>query len=260
VEKASGAKGSGRSRSRRLRMAVIVASFLLIFAIGLVVWSSSGGAPGSGQRPGSEVPKAAILDGLYSSSPNVVFLDNLSDCLVADGFRVDVFKGENVTIDLLRNISGYDVLVLRLHSAINIDGRLYIFSGEPYSPSKYWYDVLSGSVKKAEDFEGNFFFAISLQLLGSNKQDSLKGSTIMLMGCNGTDDSWGVKKLLDKGVSAFFGWNGYVDLSHSDQATLALMRALYVEKLGPRDADQEAMAAVGPDPSYKTVLQCRVPE
>jgi hypothetical protein len=260
VEKADVRDSFVRSGSVRLRIAVIVLSFLLIFGMDFAVWRGSNGASaGSGEQRGVGVPRAVILDGLYGSSPNEVFLDNVSRCLTRAGFRVDVFRGENVTVDLLRGLGGYGVVVLRVHSAINLDGRLYVFSGEPFSSSKYWFDVVSGTVKKAEDFEGNFYFAISIELLGSSVKDGLKGSSIVLMGCNGTDDSLGVKKLFERGVRVFFGWNGFVNLSHSDLATSVLMRALYVEGLGPMDADREAMSAVGPDPSYETVLQCRIP-
>jgi hypothetical protein len=58
-------------------------------------------------------------------------------------------------------------------------------------------------------------------------------------------------------VSTYIGWNGYVDLSHSDQATLTLVRDLYVEKMTVKDSVEEAMREVGPDPLYKSVLDYR---
>jgi hypothetical protein len=252
-------KSFGKLRSKRLRTTVIVASFLLILTIGLFVWNSSNRTPpDSGQQPGLEAPKAAILDGLYSESPNLGFSQILTNYLSAAGYTVDNFRGENVTIDLIRNVAGYKVMVLRLHSAIHSDRNLYIFSGEPYTESKYTMEQLAGIVRKANTTEGKLYFAINIAFLGSSKPDSLKGSTVILMGCHGVSDQYSVDKLLESGVKTYFGWTGYVDLSHTDEATLALVKALCLERLSPEQAVQKAMAEVGPDPVYETVYECRV--
>lgn len=138
------------------------------------------------------------------------------------------------------------------------DMENFIFSGEPFAYSKYQSDLLLRNVKRARDFNGNEYFAIDIQLLGARTQNSLKGSTIVLMGCNGTGSSRGVGGIIARDVNAFVGWNGYVDLSHSDQTTLVLIKALYSEKLSAEEAVQESMTIIGPDPSYKTVLECIV--
>ncbi len=139
VKESDDNRSSGKLRSKRLRTTVIVASFLLILTIGLFVWNSSNRTPpDSGQQPGLEVPKAAILDGLYSESPNITFSQTLTNYLSAAGYTVDIFRGENVTIDLLRNIAGYKVVILRLHSTIDPDFRnLYVFSGEAGGGLRY---------------------------------------------------------------------------------------------------------------------------
>ena len=259
VKETNDSKSSGKLRSKWLRTTIIVASFLLILTIGLFVWNSSNRTPpDSGQQPGLEAPKAAILDGLYSESPNLTFSQSLTNYLSAAGYTVDIFRGENVTIDLLRNIAGYKVMVLRLHSAIHSDRNLYIFSGEPYTESKYTMEQLTGSVRKANTTEGKLYFAINIAFLGKNKLDSFKDSTVILMGCHGVSDQDSVDRLLESGVKTYFGWTGYVDLSHTDEATLALVKALCLEKLSPEQAVQKAMTEVGPDRRYGTVYQCRV--
>jgi hypothetical protein len=217
-------------------------------------------SPEAGQQTNIETPKAAILDGLYTSYPNLTFIQSLANFLSAAGFRVDVFKGKNVTIDLLRNVGGYKVLVLRLHSAIHTDGFLYLFSGEKYNESGYAMERLSGSVRQGKTFEGEEYFALNSVFLGANKPTGLRDSTVILTGCNGTGDSYSIKRLFEKGVNVYVAWTGYVDLSHSDEATLALVKALYSEKLGVREAVEEVMREVGPDPLYKSVLEYRVPQ
>jgi len=247
---------SEKPRSRRLKTGFIVTvSILLIFSIGFLLWNSSITSPDAGKQSNVEKPKAAILDGLYITYPNLTVIQSLTNFLSAAGYQVDVFKGENVTIDLLRNVGGYKVLVLRLHSAIHIDGFLYLFSGENYSASKYAGDQ---SVRKGVTFEGEEYLAINSVFLGANKPTGLKDSTVILTGCNGTGDSYSIQRLLEKGVRVYVAWTGYVDLSHSDEATLALAKALYLEKLGVREAVEEVMREVGPDPLYKSVLEYRL--
>lgn len=228
--------------------------------ISLVVWNSTNSPPDSGKQPqrAIEASKAVILDGLYSESPNLAFSQSLTNYLSAAGYEVDDFRGDNVTIDLLTNIANYSVVILRLHSTLDKYGNLYIFSGEPYTESKYAMEQLTGSVRKAKTFDGKLYFALNVVLLGAKKQDSLKDSTVILMGCNGTADSWGIRKLHERGVKTYIAWTGYVDLSHSDDATLTLVKNLYVEKLSPAAAVEKTMAEAHPDPLYQTVYQCFV--
>jgi hypothetical protein len=235
---------------------VAIVSSLLIFCIIFSVWTSSTSSTQPGQQTTVNVPKAAILDALYASSPNLAFEQNLTGFLSTAGYHVDVFRGENVTIDLLRNIGGYKVLILRVHSAIHTgDGFLYLFSGENYTQSKYVLEQSSGIVKKGETFEGEDYFALNAVFLGGNRPTGLRDSTIILMGCNGTGDSYSIQRLLDRGVKTYIGWTGYVDLSLSDEATLALVKTLYVEKSSVVEAVQETMTEVGSQPASQSVLE-----
>jgi len=233
----------------------VAASVLLVFSLGFFLWNSSTTPPGTGQQTNIGGPEAAILDGLYTTSPNPTFIQNLTKVLATAGFHVDVFEGENVTISLLRHAAGYKVLILRLHSAVHTDGFLYLFSGERYSESKYTVEQLSGSVRKGVTFEGEEYFAINSVFLGADEQGGLKDSTVILTGCNGTGDYYSIQRLLEKGVKEYVAWTGYVDLSHSDEVTLALVKALYLEKLGVKEAVEKAMRELGPDPTYKSILE-----
>jgi hypothetical protein len=196
---------------------------------------------------------------LYAGSQDLTYEQSLTNCLSTAGYTIDVFRGENVTIDLLRNIGGYKVLILRLHSAVDSGGFLYLFSGEKYTPSKYAEEQLSGAVREAITFDNVSYFAINAVFLGENNPTGLKGSTIILMGCNGTGSSYSIQRLLDRGVKAYIAWTGYVDLPYSDETTLALVRALYLERSSAQAAVEEAMKEVGTEPAYNSVLKCYAP-
>lgn len=250
--KGSNAKKDIRKRHRdRLKVAVILA---IVGSAVIILFSTSFFIP-------KKIRKAAILDGLYASRPNSTFIENLTSLLKEAGFQVEFFMGENVTIELLENIGGYDLLILRLHSAIHIDKTLYLFSGEYYISSKYFFEQLSGIAKKAYTFDENEppYFALNSAFLGMNKKDGLKDSTVILMGCNGTGDVSFIQGLFKRGVKAYFAWDGYVDPSHTDKATLVLVKALCLEALSPREATEKVMKEIGPDPSYESQLYCFTP-
>ncbi len=253
-------RASRRMRAKRRRgwpkamVAFVIAGSAIIAA--MIMFSTSflsKSFPSAG-----EARKAALLDGLYVSRPNPAFIENITSLLKDAGFQVDVFIGENVTIELLENIGGYDLLILRLHSAIYIDRILYLFSGEHYVDSKYFFQQLSGIVKKAYTFNESEppFFALNSAFLGMSRKDGLKNSTIIMMGCNGTGDIAFIQSLFKKGVKAYFAWSGYVNPSHADKATIALVKALYLEALSPREAAEKVMNEIGLDPIYGSQLYC----
>jgi hypothetical protein len=262
TQESSNAASEKGPHSRRLRNTVFIVALglLLLSACALLVnWSF---APQQSQLyTNVNVPRAAILDGLWDTEPNSTLIESMVQYLSNAGYPVDVFRGTNVTIDLLRNIGGYKILILRLHSTINTDRFLYLFSGEKYTESKYAADQLAGTVRKAYTFNESEppYFALNAVFLGSNKPDGLNGTTVILTGCNGTATPYVIQRFFQKGIKAYISWNGYVDLSHSDEAALDLVRAMYSRGLSPEEAVEEANREVGPDPFYKSELVCDLP-
>jgi hypothetical protein len=249
------------SRSKELKIAIVVAVSISILLLASFVWSTHQTAPNQLIPQNGDVPRAAILDGLYDVTPNITLTEMLTNLLSGAGYHVDVYRGTEVTVDLLRNIKGYNVLILRLHSSIHNDGFLYLFTGEHYTESRYVDEQLSGAVKRGYTFNESEvpYFVLNAVFLGSNRAGGLKDSTIMLTGCNGTGSQYTIQRFLEKGVKAYVAWSGYVDLSHSDETVLRLTRAVYAEHLNLKEAVDEVMSEVGPDPFYKSILQCYVP-
>jgi hypothetical protein len=251
-----------RPRSRRLRNALILV-FLCAVLVSAYVFSGNWFSSSQQAEEGGNVnvPRAAILDGLYNKSPNSTLTETMSQYLSNSGYTVDVYKGTNVTIDLLRNIGGYKVLILRLHSGVTTDGRLYIYSGEKYTQDKYVFDQLTEDVKRGNTFDKNEtpYFALKSTFFGQSAHDGLNGTTLILMGCNGSANEFIIQDFFQKGIKAYISWDGYVDLPHSDEATLRLVKAMYLEGLSPDVAVEKVNKEVGPDPFYKTKLTCFLP-
>lgn len=240
---------------------VVLVSSLLVFSISFLAWNSSTIPPQQGQQTDIGVQKAVILDSLYSGSEDFTFEQELTNLLEhsVERFQVDVFRRENVTIDLMKNVEGYKILILRVHSAIGSDGFLYLFSGENFTKDRYQGDQLLGAVREGIPFDGKneSYFALNVVFVAANKPYGLKDSTIILMGCKGMGDAYSVQRLIGKGVKTYISWSGDVDLSHSDEATLALVRALYRDNLSVKAAVQRVMTEVGPDSYFGSTLEYR---
>ena len=256
-------KRNQNSPSRRWRIgSVVLVSCLLIFSVSFLAWNSSTVTSQPGQQTDVGVSKAVILDGLYSGSEDLTFEQELTSMLehsTTEHYQVDVFRRENVTVDLLKNIEGYKILILRVHSAIGNDRCLYLFSGENFTTDKYLVERSMGAVREGKPYGGKneSYFALNAAFVSANKPNGLKDSTIILMGCKGMGDTYSVERLLGKGVKAYVAWNGDVDLSHSDEATIALAEALYQDNLSVKAAVQKVMMEVGPDSYFGSELEYR---
>ncbi len=204
--------------------------------------------------------KAAIIDGLDDREPNSALIKNTMQCLSDAGYTVDIYSGNNVTIDLLQNIGGYKVLILRLHS-VSWRGGLYLFSNEKYTKTDYTNEQLTGEVTQAATFDANeiHYFALNSGFLGKNKPDGMNGTTLILMGCDGMASQSSLQAFSGRGVQTYISWDGFVDLSHSDEASLRLVQAIYTEGMVPKAAVDKVNNEIGPDPFYKTKLICGLP-
>lgn len=207
-----------------------------------------------------DASKAAIVDGIGFTRPNPLFIQSVKEILEEAGLSVDIYEGRDVTIDLLRRIGGYGLLILRLHSAIDPKyGFLYLFSAEKFNETEYEIrfdeERKTGAVREGITFEGDAYFTLRADLFGYLNRGGLNGSIIVLMGCNGTNSNHIVDRLFERGVKAIIAWDGYVNLDYTDKITLKLVEAVYKEGLSFEEAVNKIMNDYGPDPTYKSKLR-----
>ena len=81
---------------------VIVALFIAVFAV--VFWHVSA----SNNPPNSPNLKAAIVDPLYNLQPNEAFIVQITQYLEGYGFKVELYKGGDVTVDLCRKLPTHE--------------------------------------------------------------------------------------------------------------------------------------------------------
>ena len=96
----------------------------------------------------------AIIDQLSASfQENEQFIANVTRELEDYGFEVDVFQGNNITVDFYRQLPtrGYKLIIFRAHSGIlEQDGevvpRTVLFTNEEYSESRYALEQVYGQL------------------------------------------------------------------------------------------------------------------
>jgi hypothetical protein len=262
--------------SRRRQRLAVTAVFLGVLCCLVVVggffavtrFSSGGLGPQQSQRNDvstggndSGVVRAVVVDALSLDGSNGSFVEEVMGVLEGEGFRVDVFSGTAVTVDSLKNLpGGCGVVLLRMHSAVAVNGEVYLFTGENYSGGKYVDERGFGLVRQCFPGEGNeSVFGVNWGFVRRLMTGRFNGSAVVAMGCESGVDEALAEEFLGQGARAFVGWSGPVLLSHSDEAVLALTRCLCVEKLGVEAAVEKVNARLGGDPSSGAVLKCFVP-
>lgn len=234
---------------------------LLLVLPGLILFSAcSAPNPVSGAR-------AAIIDQLSLVQPNQAFIDEVTTKLEASGFKVDIYRGEEVSINFYRELPryGYKLIIFRAHSGLleeREDSQLvakeaiYLLSGETYSPTKYVREQLTDQMLKAkmtEDYPA--VFAINANFLLNSMQGTFANTVIIMMGCSTTYRPDMLLAFIQKGASTYLGWKASVGLNYVDDATLKLITNLTDKGMPIDQAVRATMAEVGAYPDTNAHLQ-----
>ena len=217
-------------------------------------------APGQTLKAYDSHSKAAIIDQLSMTWPNPSFVKESTGILEGAGYDVDYYKGDEVTIELYRNLPTceYKVIILRVHSAyIHEYLSLAMFTSEPYSKKRYVYEQLRNRVASGyiEPFRNGdpCYHVITDKFVRHSMAGEFNDTVIIMMGC------MGIKKcaataFLHKGAHAYIGWDGLVSARHTDRATIQLLKNLFVKKKNIGNAVTATMKVVGRESQYNSTL------
>jgi hypothetical protein len=259
------------SRRKKMRTVYAVAALLIIICVGVTIVASlslQGPAPaklGNDKTMGGSVKdnsrRAALIDPLYATDPNVGFTNSLNRTLWEEGITLEAYRGAEVTVDFLEKLAGgYRLLILRMHSALSSAEQLYLFTAEPYSSGKYAQEQYFQLVKEAYATDSSQpVFAVNWGFVERLMKGKFDGTLVIVMGCDGANDPYISEEFIKQGAVGYVGWKGPVLLSHSDEATLHLIEDLIVNKQALADAVAETNSQVGPDPASGSTLECRLP-
>ncbi len=263
---------SEKERERRIATAIFLAIILLAAAFsvyfGYTILNSSPelsvASPASQFKPENANPdlKAAIVDQLTMEFPNKTFTESATNILEQGGYAVDYYPAEMVTVDFFSSLPncGYKLIVLRVHCGHNPEAQnLGFFTSEVYSSSKYVYEQLADLLDRVAfnnpPAEGEpTYFAINSAFVERSMKGRFNGTTIIMMGCYGLEFPCMAAAFVYKGAKVYIGWSGLVSASHTDQATLSLLTHLIPEQQTVRQAGENTMNEVGPDPSSQSIL------
>ena len=251
----------GKLPKWRLPWFVWLAIALGIVAVVVFVRNSPSNKPTDSSQP-SEL-RAAIVDQLYSLQPNEAFINEITAELEDYGFEVDLYQGDEVTVDLYGQLPGYghELIIFRTHSGLlrskgeRIE-RTCLFTNEPYSETKHIAEQLSDQLAKARIDEYHpWIFGIGDEFVTQSMEGEFDNTVIIMMGCSCLYLEDLAEAFINKGASAYLAWVATVDLDYVDDATLSLVENLCSKELTVKKAVAETMAEKGPDPHYGAVLK-----
>ena len=206
-------------------------------------------------------PRAAIIDALLNS-PNRTFVEEATEILFDAGYEVDYIGSGEVTVDFYRRLPslGYDFIVIRVHCGPLVrrmaeqkvvpEGDAVLFTAEAYDPDKYVSYQTNGQLARgriAGEADENYF-AVPPWFFEECAEGQFQDIFVVLDSCYGFYSSSMAEALVRRGAYVFIGWDGEVDVDHTDRAVLALLRDLCAEELTVGEAVREVMREVGPDP------------
>jgi len=169
-------------------------------------------------------------------------------------------------VEFYRNLPthGYGLLILRVHStATNPDrteGPVTLFTSERYDRSKHVYEQLTdqlGGVAFSQDEmkEGIAYFGINPPFVTQGMNGKFQSTIILMMGCEGLDNTLIAEAFVEKGARAYVSWNGSVSSSHTDQAATQLLKHMVTEGQTISQAVENTAREVGPDKVYDSILK-----
>jgi len=206
--------------------------------------------------------RAAIIDQIYNRQPNEGFISDVTRELEEYGFEVDLYQGDEVTVDLYRRLPtyGYKLIVFRVHSG-SLVGEVgtnitWLFTNEPYSTTRYLGEQLTDQVTFASTGQNApYVFAVSPEFITSSMEGEFCNTAVIMMGCCclRLDDL--AQSFIEKGASAYIGWDVSVRLDYVDDATPVLVESLCSDGFTVTEAVDRTMREKGPDPEHGAILE-----
>ena len=210
------------------------------------------------------IPVLFILTQNNPSGKSAIILDSINqegfktesiDLLSSNGYSVEYYSGEEVSVEFLKNIpTGYELYIFRVHSTC-INNRTWVFSGEKYKADSYPILQIAGLIHKARPSqESGYLFAVSPEFIQEYNKDGFKNGIILMMGCQGLYVNDLANAFCEEGASIYVSWDGNVCLKHTDLAFLSIIESICARKSTIIEALEYTQNQIGNDPVYHSSL------
>ena len=245
--------------NRQRLWVVIIGSILTILAIGGLGWALL-----RSDSVAHSLHRAAIVDQVGLTHPNQEFIALASAMLETAGYQVDVYSGDEVTVEFYKNLAthGYYLIVFRTHSSdVDPTGEIGLFTSELYGEDQWVMEQLRGHLAYGHtlaDAGGPAYFAIVAAFVREEMRGRFDDTLLIIGGCKILASPELAEAFLDRGASAVVGWDDTVDLAHNDRAILRLLLAIVGEKMPIAEAVRRTTIDVGPDPVYHSWLSAYI--
>jgi len=219
--------------------------------------------PEPSSPPESNLAMAAIIDQLSVLNSNRLFLDRVTQRLEDYGFGVDIYQGNDITVDFYRELpqKNYSLIIFRAHSGLlsgeeGVVRMTTLFTNEAYRETTHIMEQLADRVAKARiDTMHPMVFSIKDSFITKSMKGNFDDTVIIMMGCSciAIDDL--AQAFIEKGASTYLAWHATVGLGYVDQATPHLLQQLCSEQLTIAEAVHNTMDTIGDDPMFGAKLK-----
>ena len=207
-------------------------------------------------------PKIAIVDHLSVQWPDPTFNQTILDILNQTGLKVDYYPSQDVTVDFYRDLPkhNYKLIIFRVHSTAesSVEGTppfVVFFTSENYTNLDHVSEQQDMRVVYVRFPDSDpVYFGITPKFVTDSMEGRFNDTIIIAMGCEGLRHDTMARAFVEKGAKAYISWNGSVSISHTDNATVSLLRHLITENQTVEEAVRQTMNEVGPDPADKSIL------
>lgn len=180
------------------------------------------------------------------------------------GYEVEVFSGEQVTVDLYRRLpsKNYGVIILRVHSTSTMEvsqtrtvsgAPVFLLTGERQNYLDYSYEQLMGYVRPVK-IDAGTFLGVGSEFVAKRMEGTFPNTLIIIAGCESMRNKDLASALVARGASNVIGWSDSVELEHNDKAIISLAKALFERRLSTTSAILATMNEIGKDPAFQSVL------
>lgn len=207
-------------------------------------------------------PKIAVVDHLSLQWPDPTFNQTMMDILNTTGLKIDYYPSKDVTVDFYRNLPkhNYKLIIFRVHSTAesSVEGTppfVVFFTAENYTNLDHVSEQRDMRLVYCKFPNSDpVYFGITPKFVNQSMEGRFNGTIIVAMGCEGLRYDTMAQAFVERGAKVYVSWNGSVSASHTDTATVSLLRHLITENQTVAEAIDNTMHEVGPDPANGSIL------